>query len=117
LNAGLIAPSAPFSLPVHPTQLYASAAALVVLGLLLAYFPWRRRHGEVMALLMIFYSITRWPIEALRADERTLFLGMTAAQLISALLALVGLAAWIFLRFSVFKESKPARLADKVIWE
>ena len=30
------------SLPVHPTQLYASLAGFAVLGLLLAYFPRRR---------------------------------------------------------------------------
>ena len=30
-NAGLIAPDAPFSLPVHPTQLYAALAGLFVL--------------------------------------------------------------------------------------
>jgi phosphatidylglycerol:prolipoprotein diacylglycerol transferase len=117
VNAGLISEGSPFSLPVHPTQLYAFVAALAVLGLLLAYLPWRRRPGEVMALLMVFYSITRWPIEALRADERALLLGMTPAQIISVLLAGVGLAAWLALRYSVFKQSKPTRLADKVIWE
>jgi phosphatidylglycerol---prolipoprotein diacylglyceryl transferase len=116
-NAGLISEGSPFSLPVHPTQLYAAVAALAVLGLLLAYFPWRRRPGEVMALLMIFYSITRWPIEALRADERALFLGMTSAQIISVVLVGLGLAAWISLRFSLFMQSNPTRLADKVIWE
>ena len=117
VNAGLISEGSPFSLAVHPTQLYAAVAALVVLGLLLAYFPWRRRPGEVMALLMIFYSITRWPIEALRADERALFLGMTSAQLIGGVLVGLGLAAWISLRFSPFTQSNPTRVADKVIWE
>jgi phosphatidylglycerol:prolipoprotein diacylglycerol transferase len=117
VNAGLISEGSPFSLPVHPTQLYAAAAALAVLGLLLAYFPWRRRPGEIMALLMIFYSITRWPIEALRADERAILLGMTSAQIISVVLVGLGLAAWISLRFSPFTQSNPARLPDKVIWE
>ena len=40
-------------------------------------FPPSRHPGEVMALLMILYSLTRWPIEALRADERAVFAGMT----------------------------------------
>jgi phosphatidylglycerol:prolipoprotein diacylglycerol transferase len=104
LNAGLISEEARFSLPVHPTQLYSSAAALLVLGLLLAYFPFRKRPGEVMALLMIAYSLTRWPIEALRADEPALFAGMTAAQLISAGLAAAGLAMWCILRRSSAEE-------------
>jgi len=101
LNAGLISEAAPLSLPVHPTQLYAAVAALAVLGLLLAYFPWRRRPGEVMALLMVLYSMTRLPIEALRADERPLLAGMNSPQLISALLIIFGAAAWISLRFSI----------------
>jgi hypothetical protein len=43
---------------------------------------------------MIFYSITRWPIEALRADERTMVAGMTAAQVISVGVVIAGLALW-----------------------
>ncbi len=91
-NAGLISPEAHASLPVHPTQLYAAVAALAVLGLLLAYLPRRRRPGEVMALLMILYSLTRWPIEALRGDESARFAGMTVSQNISVALLVLGLA-------------------------
>jgi phosphatidylglycerol:prolipoprotein diacylglycerol transferase len=98
LNAGLISPETHLSLPVHPTQLYASLAAFVVFGLLLAYFPRRRHPGEAMAMLMVLYSLTRWPIEALRADERALLAGMTPSQTISALLLVLGLAAWFVLR-------------------
>jgi phosphatidylglycerol:prolipoprotein diacylglycerol transferase len=95
LNAGLISPSAPASLPVHPTQLYSALAAWIVLGLLLAYFPRRRRPGEVMALLMIMYSVTRWLVEALRADEPAVFAGMTASQNISIALLVLGVATWL----------------------
>jgi phosphatidylglycerol:prolipoprotein diacylglycerol transferase len=98
LNAGLIAPDAIESVPIHPTQLYAAFAGLIVLGLLLAYFPHRRRPGEVMALLMILYALSRWPIEALRSDERALFAGMTASQAISVALLVLGLAVWFVRR-------------------
>jgi len=104
LNAGLISPGAPASLPVHPTQLYAAVAGFVVLGLLLAHFPRRRRRGEVMALLMILYSLSRWPVEALRADERAVFAGMTSSQNISVALLIFGLAIWFSLG-----ERKPGR--------
>ena len=43
-----------------------------------------------MALLMVLYSITRMPIEALRADERPLLAGMNSAQLISTALIIIG---------------------------
>ena len=58
------------SLPVHPTQLYSALDGLVLLLLLSAYYPLRRRDGEVMGLLMVTYPITRFLIEYLRNDER-----------------------------------------------
>jgi phosphatidylglycerol---prolipoprotein diacylglyceryl transferase len=109
-NAGLISEESLVSLPVHPTQLYACVAALAVLAMLLAYFPWRRRPGEVMALLMVLYSITRWPIEALRADERAIFAGMTASQIISVGLVISGSALWYALRTTATRPAvSPAR--------
>jgi phosphatidylglycerol:prolipoprotein diacylglycerol transferase len=98
LNAGLIGPEALTSLPVHPTQLYAAAGAFIVLALLLAYLPLRRRQGEVMAVLMILYPLSRWPVEALRADEPTVLAGMTPSQSISVAVFALGLATWFRLR-------------------
>jgi phosphatidylglycerol:prolipoprotein diacylglycerol transferase len=98
LNAGLLPPEAPASLPVHPTQLYAALAGFVVLGVLLAHFPRRRRPGEVMALLMMLYALTRWPIELLRGDEPAVFAGMTVSQHISVGLFVLGLATWFRLK-------------------
>jgi phosphatidylglycerol:prolipoprotein diacylglycerol transferase len=98
-NAGLIRAGDPISLPVHPTQLYSAAAAVIVLGLLLVYARRQsRRPGEVMALLMILYPMTRWPIEAIRSDEPSVFLGMSWSQNISVLLLLAGLATWRLVR-------------------
>jgi phosphatidylglycerol:prolipoprotein diacylglycerol transferase len=98
LNAGLILPEAPASLPVHPTQLYSAAAGFVVLGLLLLYSRRPRRAGELMALLMIVYPLTRWPIEALRSDEPAVFAGMTWSQNISVALLVAGLTLRFILR-------------------
>jgi phosphatidylglycerol:prolipoprotein diacylglycerol transferase len=98
LNAGLVSAETVDSLPVHPTQLYASAAAFVVLALLLVFARVPRRPGEMMALLMIAYPLTRWPIESLRSDEPAVFAGMTWSQNISVALCLAGLALWLGLR-------------------
>jgi phosphatidylglycerol:prolipoprotein diacylglycerol transferase len=98
VDAGLISPWATISLPVHPTQIYASFAGFALLGLLLAYFPRRRVAGEVMAVLMIVYPLTRWPLEALRGDEPAILAGMTLSQNISVGLFACGLAAWFGLR-------------------
>jgi phosphatidylglycerol:prolipoprotein diacylglycerol transferase len=97
VRIGLISPAASHSLAVHPTQLYAALDGLVLLGLLTWYYPRRRRDGEVMALLMVTYPITRFLIECLRDDERPFFAGMTISQNISVVLLAAGLLTWSYL--------------------
>ncbi|MDR3621044.1 MAG: prolipoprotein diacylglyceryl transferase [Paludisphaera borealis] len=94
VDEGLLDPGAPWSLPVHPTQLYASLAGLALLVGLLAYIPFRRRTGEMMAILMIAYPITRWPVEILRGDDPGIIAGITISQLISLGLLAFGLIVW-----------------------
>ncbi|MBX6315513.1 MAG: prolipoprotein diacylglyceryl transferase [Isosphaeraceae bacterium] len=94
---GLISPLARYSLPVHPTQLYGVIDGLVLLLLLSAYYPLRRRDGEVMGLLMVTYPITRFLIEALRNDEAPDYAGLTISQALSVLLLLAGLVYWFWL--------------------
>jgi phosphatidylglycerol:prolipoprotein diacylglycerol transferase len=57
----------------------------------------RRRDGEVMALLMVTYPITRFLVERLRDDERAVFFGFTISQNISILIFLGGLVFWYYL--------------------
>ena len=85
------------SLPLHPTQIYSAIDALVIFILLSAYYPLRRRDGEVMGLLMITYPVTRFLIEWLRNDEGVFFAGLTISQNISIVLLVCGLAYWFWL--------------------
>jgi phosphatidylglycerol---prolipoprotein diacylglyceryl transferase len=94
VSRGLIDQGAPGSLPVHPTQLYSALDGLILLALLSAYYPLRRRDGEVMALLMVTYPVTRFLIEHLRNDEGVFFAGMTVSQNISIGLLLGGMFFW-----------------------
>jgi phosphatidylglycerol:prolipoprotein diacylglycerol transferase len=64
---GLIAPGAP-SLPVHPVQLYETAAALAMFGWLWWRFPRRRSAGEAVAAFGLLYGAWRFVAEWLRAD-------------------------------------------------
>ena len=89
------------SLPVHPTQLYSMVAGFLVLGILLIYARRERKPGQLIAVLMIAYSVTRWPIESLRSDEPAVFAGMTWSQNISVALIAGGLAFWLSRRHSV----------------
>lgn len=97
VELGLIAPAASHSLPVHPTQLYSVIDGLVLLVLLSAYYPLRKRDGEVMAVLMLTYPLTRFLIERLRDDESALAFGFTISQNISILIFLGGLVFCYYL--------------------
>ena len=65
--------------------------------LLTAYYPLRRRDGEVLGLLMLTYPISRFVIEYLRNDEGVFFAGMTISQTISVALFLGGCVYWVWL--------------------
>ena len=69
----------------------------MLLLLLSAYYPLRRRDGEVMGLLMITYPITRFVVELLRNDEGAFFAGMTISQNISVALFSAGIIYWAWL--------------------
>ncbi len=97
IEQGWITKAADHSLPIHPTQLYSALDGFLLVFLLSAFYPLRKRDGEVMALLMIAYSLSRFLIERLRDDDGVFLLGMTVSQVISvAILAGgLGLAAWL----------------------
>ena len=98
VDLGLIPTNALRSLPIHPTQLYSSLDGLILLLLLTAYYPLRRRDGEVMALMMVAYPVTRFLIERLRNDEPRMVFGLTISQAISVVVFAAGLAYWAYLR-------------------
>jgi phosphatidylglycerol:prolipoprotein diacylglycerol transferase len=78
-------------LSVHPTQLYESAAALVMFGVLMAVNRRPHRRGLSWALFLIMLGIERFLVEIVRAKDDRFFGGFTVAQLISVLLVVAGL--------------------------
>jgi phosphatidylglycerol:prolipoprotein diacylglycerol transferase len=90
----------PPSLPLHPAQLYSSLDGLVLFFLLTAYYPFRRRPGQVMALLMMTYAINRFLIEMLRLDNPPTWFGLTISQNISLAMVLAGAALWFGTRLA-----------------
>ena len=85
------------SLPVHPTQIYSSIDALLLCLLLLAYEPFRRRDGELFALMMSIYPVTRFCIENLRTDEAAVSgTGMSIGQCVSLLILATAAALWFY---------------------
>lgn len=89
-------------LPVHPTQLYSSANAL--LCCLILYLFWRRsqnteksgnqkplaKPGGTFALMFILYGLTRFLIEFLRDDNPFEFDSLTISQIIGLVIVPFG---------------------------
>ena len=86
------------TLPVHPTQIYSSMNAVILCLVTYAFFPFRRRDGEVFALLLGIYAVTRFLLEVIRTDERGLWgTGLTISQNVSLaiLVGVVGLLIYL----------------------
>jgi len=91
----------PWSLPVHPAQLYATvdAAILAVLACVASATPLARRDGQVFALVLTLHPISRLLLEAIRVDEPpALGTSLSISQLVSLVLlaAAAGLWWWTF---------------------
>ncbi len=65
---GLVMRSDRWSLPVHPTQLYAVAYNLAIFGILSYLLPRRWRPGQIAWLYLILYGTARYWNEFFRAD-------------------------------------------------
>lgn len=88
----------PRSLPVHPTQIYSAANALLICIVLLIWSPYRRRDGELLALLLTLYPIARFILEIIRVDESSVFgTGLSISQNVSVLLFLCAIGLWVYI--------------------
>lgn len=97
LGQGLIRRSAECSLPVHPTQLYESAAAFAVAAIAYGYLePRKRWNGEVFLTSCALYAIARFFIEFLRRDARGAVGPLSTSQIIG--LGVIAVVAWAWPR-------------------
>lgn len=88
----------PTTIGLHPTQLYESISTFLLLLLLLAYYPFRKRYGDVFVLLLMLYPIHRFLNEMLRNDTPPVAFGMTASQNGSIVMMLAGIALAVWIR-------------------
>ncbi len=70
----------PETLGLHPTQLYESISMALLFLVLMAYYPFKGRNGEVMVLFMLGYAVHRFLNEILRKDTDPVAFGMTLSQ-------------------------------------
>ncbi|UCF41507.1 MAG: prolipoprotein diacylglyceryl transferase [Gemmatimonadota bacterium] len=90
--------ASPFEvLAVHPTQLYETAAMLIVFAVL-----WRLRHsphalGWLFGVYLVLYGAERFLVEFIRAKDDRFFGGFTLAQLVS--FAAVALGVYLAMKW------------------
>jgi len=97
----------PRSRPVHPTQIYSAINAALLAALLWVAYPFRRRDGAIIALLLTLYPVTRYLLEEIRIDEAGRFgTGMTISQLVSLGILAVVAGLW----FYIFRQSAAPQL-------
>lgn len=85
--------------PRHPSQLYASAMAMAMFGLLL-FLSRGKSLGRAGRLTMVFFvleGIERFTMEIFRQPDPTGHGVLTAAQIVSILLAITGIVGWFLL--------------------
>jgi phosphatidylglycerol---prolipoprotein diacylglyceryl transferase len=86
------------SLPVHPTQLYSAIDAGLLCWLLWSYYPFRRRDGEVTALMLTLHPISRFLLEVIRVDESAVFgTGLSISQNFRIMFLVLALVGWAML--------------------
>jgi phosphatidylglycerol---prolipoprotein diacylglyceryl transferase len=98
----------PLNIRLHPTQIYEWAVEFAIFLLLLWMYKRRTRFGQVAGTYLILFGIARFIIEFWRGDpDRGSAFGgaITATQLISIFLVVVGGALWMEWRRDEFVEA------------
>ncbi|MGO8789451.1 MAG: prolipoprotein diacylglyceryl transferase [Terriglobia bacterium] len=103
----------PLGIRLHPAQLYESLTTFAIFGMLLWWFPRKKRNGDVFLAYVGMYAVARFLLEFLRGDEDRGFVLhhlLSTSQFI-ALLALAGIAAVVIWR-SVHRGKEPSANAE-----
>ena len=87
-----IGPFTPRTLGLHPTQVYETVSMVLLVFLLLAFYPFRAYDGQVMTVFIACYAVHRFLNEQLRNDTDVVAFGMTLSQNISVLMLLFAAA-------------------------
>jgi phosphatidylglycerol:prolipoprotein diacylglycerol transferase len=92
--------SGPLTPPSHPTQIYASLINLGIFAILWQIARRKRSDGQVFFSYLVLYSIYRFGIEFLRKGYTAdvLGAGLTQAQVVSLLIAALGIALLVWVR-------------------
>ena len=99
--------------PLHPSQLYNSAAGLAIFGALLFLERYKRFDGFLALWYFIFYSAGRFTIDFSRFYERDQFVfGLSQNQIISIVVFTVSTALLVYFQRRAAKHGGEALHAD-----
>lgn len=89
-----------WSKKVKPAQALGIVNALLIAGLLLAFYRIRTREGQVFALMLVLYPITRFVLELIRSDNEHDLLDwkLTHNQITSLAVVAAGVVMFLGLR-------------------
>jgi len=88
-------PLPPRSRPVHPTQIYSTVNAVLLLLFLLALEPLVNRDGVLIATALTLKAITRSLLEVIRDDEASVgATGLTISQIVGLGILLFAVGIW-----------------------
>jgi phosphatidylglycerol:prolipoprotein diacylglycerol transferase len=59
----------PLGIPLHPTQFYEAASALIIFALLIWYLPRRRHDGEIAGAALFLFGLTTPFLDLFRAGQ------------------------------------------------
>ncbi|MEC7565572.1 MAG: prolipoprotein diacylglyceryl transferase [Planctomycetota bacterium] len=87
----------PRSRHIYPTQLLSSITAGLICLFLLAYYPYRRHDGQVLAMFLTLYGCARFLLEWVRNDELgQLQTSLTISQLGSIVAVTIAVLLWLY---------------------
>ncbi len=81
-------------LTVHPTQLYESAAALLIFAVLWRLSSRKLAPGRLFGVYLVLYGFERFLVEFVRAKTDRFVLGLSTSQLMSIGVVAIGLYLW-----------------------
>jgi phosphatidylglycerol---prolipoprotein diacylglyceryl transferase len=81
----------PWTIGLHPTQLYETISMGLLAFLLLSLYPFKRHDGILMVIAMLAYAVHRFLNEMLRTDTEPVAFNLTLSQNISIVVFAAGL--------------------------
>ena len=77
----------PYTVPIHPTQVYALIYSIIIFGLIAYFSLWKKtiKEGETIFIAVLSYGTLRFIEEFFRGDEAIELLGLHLAHWVSLL--------------------------------